>query len=60
MNTFTKRTPLLVTLYLLLVLFIFSLPVKADDSSAVTYHTVSIENVDIFYREAPYIDRMGQ
>ncbi len=52
MNTHAKRTPLLVTLYLLLVLLIFNLPVKADDSTAVSYHTVSIENVDIFYREA--------
>jgi len=43
---------LLVTLYLLLVLLVFSLPVKADDSTDVSYHTVSIENVDIFYREA--------
>jgi len=52
MNTNTKRAPILVSLYLLLVLLIFSLPVKADDSTAVTYRTVNIENVDIFYREA--------
>ena len=52
MNTNTKRAPILVTLYLLLGLLIFSLPVKANDSTAVSYRTVSIENVDIFYREA--------
>ncbi len=52
MNTNTKRAPILVTLYLLLGLLIFSLPVKANDSTAVNYRTVSIENVDIFYREA--------
>jgi pimeloyl-ACP methyl ester carboxylesterase len=53
MNThINKRTPILVTLYLLLVATILSLPVKADDSTDVKYHTVKIDNVDIFYREA--------
>ena len=53
MNTNTnKKTPVLVSLYLMLVLLIFNLPVKADESPVITYRTVSIDNVDIFYREA--------
>lgn len=51
-NTSNKRNPVLVTLYLMLVLVLFNLPVKADDSINITYRTVSIDNVDIFYREA--------
>ena len=51
-NISNKRTPVLVTLYLLLVLILFNLPVRADDSATITYRTVSIDNVDIFYREA--------
>ena len=52
MNTNNKRLPVLAALYLLMGLAILSLSVKADESVSVTYRTVTIENVDIFYREA--------
>lgn len=52
MNTYNKRLPVLLALYLLMGLVLLSLPVKADESTSTTYHTVTIENLDIFYREA--------
>lgn len=52
MNTRTKNTLLLTLFYLLLGITILNLPARADESSDVRYKTVTIENVDIFYREA--------
>jgi hypothetical protein len=52
MKTRQKDYILMGIFYLILGIGIFSLPAKADESTSVSYHTVSIENVDIFYREA--------
>jgi pimeloyl-ACP methyl ester carboxylesterase len=52
MNSRNKRLPIFASLYLLMGLAILSLPVKANESTNTTYRTVTIENVDIFYREA--------
>ena len=38
--------------YLILGVALYSLPVKAAESTEVSYRTVTTENVDIFYREA--------
>ncbi len=52
MTTRTKRFPLLALFYLLMGILIFNLPAKADSSKDISYRTVTIDNVDIFYREA--------
>lgn len=57
MNTCTKRTPLLALFYLVLGIVVLNLPVNADEQVSVSYHTVTIENVDIFYREAGNPDK---
>jgi pimeloyl-ACP methyl ester carboxylesterase len=57
MNTRTKRTPLLALFYLVLGMVALNLPAKADEQIGVTYRTVTIENVDIFYREAGNPDK---
>ncbi len=48
----TKSKLLLTSLYLLLGIALLNLPARANESAVTSYHTVSIENVDIFYREA--------
>jgi pimeloyl-ACP methyl ester carboxylesterase len=52
MNTRAKNTPLLALLYLIMGIVMLNLPVKADESTGINYRTVTVENVDIFYREA--------
>ncbi len=52
MNTRIKITPLLALFYLGMAMVTLTLPAKADEHLDISYHTVSIENVDIFYREA--------
>ena len=52
MNFQTKRLPILAALYLLMGIALLSLPVEASESTGTSYRTVTIENVDIFYREA--------
>jgi len=52
MKARTKNTPLLALFYLLMGLVILNLPVKANESNDISYKTVTIDNVDIFYREA--------
>ncbi len=52
MNTSTRSTPLLAMLYLLMGIVILNFPARADEPVTVSYRTVTIENVDIFYREA--------
>jgi len=52
MNARAKRTPLLAMFYLLMGLVIINLPVRADETNDISYKTVTIDNVDIFYREA--------
>ena len=51
-TTRTKDKILLVIFYLILGSALYGLSAKADESFDVSYHTVTIENVDIFYREA--------
>ena len=48
----TKSKLLLTSFYLLLGIALLNIPVRANESAGISYHTVSIENVDIFYREA--------
>ncbi len=48
MYSYIKRVPLLALFYLLMGLVISNLPVKADESTHISYPTVAIENVDIF------------
>ena len=52
MNTRTKNIPLLALFYLIMGAVLLTLPVKAEESNDISYKTVTIENVDIFYREA--------
>ena len=52
MNTRTKRTPLLALFYLVMGMAVLNLPAKAGEQVDVRYRTVTIDNVDIFYREA--------
>jgi len=52
MNTRTKVTPLSALFYLFMGIVVLTLPVQAVESNDVSYKTVTIENVDIFYREA--------
>ncbi len=52
MNTRTKNIPLLALFYLIMGAVVLTLPVKAEESNDISYKTVTIENVDIFYREA--------
>ncbi len=48
----TKSKLLLTSFYLLLGIALLNIPARANESAGISYHTVSIENVDIFYREA--------
>ena len=57
MNIRIKNSLLLTLFYLLLGITILNLPVNADESNDISYKTVKIENVDIFYREAGDPDR---
>lgn len=52
MKTQDKRRSLLATLCLLIGLVMINSPAHAGSDDKVSYHTVTIENVDIFYREA--------
>ncbi len=52
MRTRNKNFPVLAVLYLLMGFAIWSMTAKADEYPEVSYHSVKIENVDIFYREA--------
>jgi len=52
MRTRNKNFPVLAALYLLMGFAIWSMTAKADEYPEVSYHSVKIENVDIFYREA--------
>jgi pimeloyl-ACP methyl ester carboxylesterase len=52
MNTRTKSTLTLAMFYLLLGIAILNLPARAGESNDINYKTVTIENIDIFYREA--------
>lgn len=52
MNTRTKNNQLLTLFYLVMGIVILNLPVKAGELNSVSYKTVTIDNVDIFYREA--------
>lgn len=52
MNIRTKELPVLAILYLVMGLIVMALPAKASELNNVTYHTVTIDNVDVFYREA--------
>jgi pimeloyl-ACP methyl ester carboxylesterase len=57
MNTRTKSTLTLALFYLLLGIAILNLPARAGESNDINYKTVTIENVDIFYREAGNPDK---
>ena len=57
MNIRIKNSLLLTLFYLLLGITILNLPVNADESNDISYKTVKIDNVDIFYREAGDPDR---
>lgn len=57
MNTRTKSTLMLALFYLLLGITILNLPARAGESNDINYKTVTIENVDIFYREAGNPDK---
>jgi len=52
MSTRTKDNLLLALFYLLLGVAILNLPARASELNDVSYKTVTIDNVDIFYREA--------
>jgi len=52
MNTRTRSNLLLALFYLLLGITLLNLPVRADEPGDISYKTITIENVDIFYREA--------
>ena len=52
MNTRAKNTLLSALFYLFMGIVVLTLPVRADEPNDISYKTVTIENVDIFYREA--------
>jgi len=52
MNTRAKDTLLSALFYLFMGIVVLTLPVRADEPNDISYKTVTIENVDIFYREA--------
>jgi len=52
MKTSIKRTPLLTLFYLFMGIVIINLPAEANEANDISYKTVTIENVNIFYREA--------
>ncbi len=52
MKTRIKHTPLLTLFYLFMGIVIINLPARANEANDISYKTVTIENVDIFYREA--------
>lgn len=52
MNTRAKDTLLSALFYLFMGIVVLTLPVRADEPNDISYKTVTIENVEIFYREA--------
>ena len=52
MNTQKRNYLLLTIFYLILGIGLLNIPVEAGDTHDVSYKTITIDNVDIFYREA--------
>jgi len=52
MSTRTRSTLLLIMFHLALGVMILNLPARADESNEISYKTISIDNVEVFYREA--------